>query len=617
MDHRAHESPPFAPGAEPTARPKQAEIIKSNNVFVPDDLATLLRQALERVSGLGPEFSSESGRLRDLSDRLGEGRFHLAVLGQFKRGKSTLLNALLGEPILPTSVIPLTAIPTFVRVGEKLRVRVLYENDNAADEFAPHTGEEAAKILSRFVTEAGNPKNTLGVSSVELFHPAGILRKGVVLIDTPGIGSTFRHNTEATLNFLPQCDAALFLVSADPPVTEVETEFLSQVRSKVTRLFFILNKVDYLDGDELDAALQFFKKILKERAGIEEETPIFCVSARVGLNARAANDPATWAKSGLMEVEKHLVDFLAQEKAAVLRNAVSRKACDVVENVLMRLRLVIRSWQMPLEDLQQRLEVFGRRLAEIARERMIADDVLKGDRRRMHEFLQEQSEELRREARVYLEGVIKEASAVAGEGEVVSETLQARMAGVIPDFFEHQLGVTSELFEKKAAEVLGVHQQRADSLIESVRKAAADLFDVPYHAPESTGAFKMYREPHWVTHKWSSTINPIPPGAIDRLLPSRVRKARVMKRLLDEIHVLVVSNVENLRWATYQSIEQTFLRFGSALDERLADTISATHGAIQAALEKRKAHSQFIAGESSRLQSFVDGLTKIKERIER
>ena len=98
------------------------------------------------------------------------------------------------------------------------------------------------QIPEGFVTEEGNPKNRLGVEEVEILHPAPILQHGVVLIDTPGVGSTFTHNTRSTLNFLPQCDAALFVVSADPPLTEVETEFLKVVKSKVERLFSFSTK---------------------------------------------------------------------------------------------------------------------------------------------------------------------------------------------------------------------------------------------------------------------------------------------------------------------------------------------------------------------------------------
>ena len=89
-----------------------------------------------------------------------------------------------------------------------------------------------------FVTENSNPKNLKGVLQVEITHPAAILRD-VVLIDTPGIGSTYRHNTEATMNFLPQCDAALFVISADPPIMEVEVTFLKEIRSRAAQVFLV------------------------------------------------------------------------------------------------------------------------------------------------------------------------------------------------------------------------------------------------------------------------------------------------------------------------------------------------------------------------------------------
>ncbi len=72
-------------------------------------LVVLLRKAVEAVAEIGPEFAHYGRMLNDLNHRLCEGRFHLAVLGQFKRGKSTLLNALTGEPILPVGIVPLTA----------------------------------------------------------------------------------------------------------------------------------------------------------------------------------------------------------------------------------------------------------------------------------------------------------------------------------------------------------------------------------------------------------------------------------------------------------------------------------------------------------------------------
>jgi len=383
----------------------------ANGSAHPPGLDSPLAKVIDLAASLGSEYAGDAQRLSGLRERLSEGKFHLAVLGQFKRGKSTLLNALLGDAVLPTSVVPLTAIPTFIRSGVARKLIVRFENDRTPETFQFNSAHETESCLAGFVAEDENPKNRLGVEQVEVEYPAPILDKGLVLIDTPGIGSTFRHNTEATLNFLPQCDAALFLVSADPPITEVEVSFLKEVRSKVHRLFFILNKADYLSESERAATLGFLKKVLIEQAGIENEPTVFCVSARNALAARQSNDEKLWAQSGLAEVERHLVDFLAREKAGALHEAIGRKAVDIIAGIQMRLDLEIKSLQMPLDELEERLRVFEQKLAEIEHHRLAAADLSTGDWKRTVQYLEDQAEHLRVKARVYFEGVVEESLA--------------------------------------------------------------------------------------------------------------------------------------------------------------------------------------------------------------
>ncbi len=581
------------------------------------DLRSLLDQAITQMAGLEPALQTERARLSSLRERLEQGRLNLAVLGQFKRGKSTLLNALLGDSVLPTSVVPLTAVPTFIRAGTFLKARVFFENSRPPEEYAAPSTTGLCEFLTRFVTETGNPKNLLGVSHVEVQHPAPILQKGVVLIDTPGIGSTFRHNTEATLNFLPHCDAALFLVSADPPITETEVEFLRQVRVKVPRLFFLLNKADYLSVEERQEALRFFKKVLEEQAGMAPGPTIFCVSARLGLRSRSEHKPELWAVSGLADIEKHLVDFLAHEKTTALAEALSQKAAAVLGDTVMRLRLNIRSLQMPIEELQKRLDIFDRKLVEIEQERVVAADLLTGNLKRMHEFLEKYSETLRAKSREYLGGVVQEAL-VRNEDRILNENaLQEALADVIPGFFERETGVATALFEKKIAETLRPHQERADRLIQSVRKTAAELFDIPYTAPESAEAFEMVDQPYWVTHKWDTAIRPMSEGLIDRLTTAQNRRRRILQRVRAQLGDLVIQNVENLRWAAFQSLDRTFMQFQNELDQRLAETVAATHGAIQAALKKRQEQSESAAGEVRRLESAVTALTEVGAELDR
>lgn len=577
-------------------------------------LAALLTQAIAQVKALGADFAADSHPLETLLDRLAEERFHLAVLGQFKRGKSTLLNALVGEPLLPTSVVPLTATPTFIRAGITPGARVIYQNGRPADTFPVEQTADLTALLARFVTEAGNPHNHRGVSHVEVFHPAPLLRQGVVLVDTPGIGSTLRHNTEATLNFLPQCDAALFLVSADPPVTEVEIAFLQEVQTKVARIFFILNKVDYLDQTDRQLAVQFFENVLREQAGLAGSPLIFPVSARQGLQARQTGDASLWAQSGLAEVESRLQQFLKSEKREVLQTALARQAGDHLATALLKAQLTLRSLQLPLDVLAERRRLFEQTLAGAEQQRLAAGDLLAGDEKRMVAWLEEQAEQLRQKARRYLQTVVEPVLA-AGTAGAIEPAAQAALAEAIPGFFERELGELSRTFDQQVAAVLQPHHQRAGDLIETVRRSAAELFELDYQAVAAAGALIMSQPPYWVTHQWRSTLSPFSPGLVDKLLPARYRQARVRQRLLAQIDRLVMRNVENLRWATLQSLQQTFRRFGLTLDERLRETIAATHGAIEQTYTHRQAHQAAVAGTVAHLEASIAALEATRLKI--
>ncbi|MFB0934967.1 MAG: dynamin family protein [Propionivibrio sp.] len=569
----------------------------------------LLAQAIADYSG-DPSLQKS---LRQLEERLTAGRFHLAILGQIKRGKSTLLNALLGEALVPTSVVPLTAIPTFLRYGPVRKVEVSFQDARPPETFSHEQVAEVSRFLARFVTEAENPGNRLGVAEVEVFHPASILSGGLVVVDTPGIGSTYRHNTEATMAFLSQCDAALFVVSADPPITEVEVDFLRQVRQKVHRLFFILNKVDYLDTAERATALDYLRHVLASQTEAAPEVPIFCVSARRALQAKLEADPERLKASGFEEIEEHLVSFLLQEKAAVLHAAIAHKAAAILDDAAMRTRLTIRSLQLPVEELDARLEVFGKRMADIQHERVLAGDLLAGEKERLHARLEEEIEALRGRAHACLREVVLRAIDRPDGSGASESALQETLAEAIPDFFDRELSLATTGFTQRVAEALRSHQERADALIETLRKTAAELFEIPYHAPDSASAFELTRDPYWVSWKWTSTLSPVPPGLVDRLLPSHLRQSRLRNRILDQIDGLVVANAENLRWSIFQSLDDALRRFAADLDERLADTTTATLGAVSAARQRRQASDEAASKDIEELEA---QLTRVNQACE-
>lgn len=587
--------------------------LKRSPVSFPDPVVEVLPELMSRGMGilheLGTDMEPQERAMTGLLDRLEKGRFQLAVLGQFKRGKSTLLNALLGEEILPSSVIPLTTIPTFIQYGPERRIRVHFMDRKSEEICSSQDADEMNRVLLGYVSESANPKNVKGVSYVEIAHPSPLLRE-VVLIDTPGIGSTHRHNTEMTLNFLPQCDAALFLVSADPPITEVEVEFLRQVREKVVRIFFVLNKIDYLSGPELETALAFLKKVLAESTGIPDEVEIFPVSAKMALSARRKGDRAQLDASGLPRITGHLVDFLAREKSRVLREAMGRKALDLLHDAYLHVNLEMRSLEMPIHDLEERLALFRRKIGEARRERQHAQDILNGDHRRIVELLEEECARLRESSMRHLEEIAS--SAIASSRELDASLVKDAIAQEIPVHFEHVLGEVTGRFDGELVAVLSGHRERSASLVESIRIAASTIFEIPHHTPSSSGHLMLAREPYWVSRRsWSGMLNTISPDLFERALPRSIREQRIRSRIAKEIQTLVINNVENLRWATLQNIDAAFRAFSRDLDEELARTIEATQGAIEAAYMRRREHANGIADRRHQLQEISRKLREL------
>jgi hypothetical protein len=258
--------------------------------FQEDPFLDALDRAERTIVELRRPNNPRATRVAALKARLRHGQFHLAIVGQFKRGKSTVLNALLGAAVLPTGVIPLTAIPTFIRWASRPVIHVHYGNGRSTGLFEVSTVEEIRCVLLRFVAEEKNPRNHLGVDRVDLFFPSSFLEGGLILIDTPGIGSSLAHNTRAAKGVLPECDAALFVVSADPPITEAEIAYLDDVCPRVARLMFVLNKIDHFSILELASALSFLTHVLRGQLSLSAAPPIFCLPAMQAFDAKTAGD---------------------------------------------------------------------------------------------------------------------------------------------------------------------------------------------------------------------------------------------------------------------------------------------------------------------------------------
>jgi len=572
-----------------------------------------LDQASNAVASAIGTNSPLSAQLLALRHRLQHERLQIAVLGQFKRGKSTFVNALLGVPVLPTAVVPLTAIATFIAWREEPLIHVHFTDGRPSEQFTASGPEAIREILSRFVTEEANPENQLGVERVELFCPAAILADGTVLIDTRGIGSTFAHNTAAALRLLPECDASLFVVSADPPITEAELGYLRRLRPKTGRMFFVVNKIDYLSPDDQRAITDFLRKVLTDGSLIDPGTPIFGVSARLGLAARQNQDHDAWKRSGMAEIEKHLVSYLATEKMQSLREAIRRKAADVLSQVSGEVELRAKALQMPLEQLEQKSSEFAETLRSIEAQHLTIGDILSGDRRRLVGDLEARIQSLRENASSRLAGLIDDSLTHAEDAweEKVKSAVGVSIEELFSDAGEHFV----DAFSRQAGDILANHRQQIDALVEKVRRTAAEMFDVTFAPEGDPEAFRLAQEPYWVTERIASTLIPDFRRLIDRLLPGALRRRQRRARVIAETNELIVRNAESLRWAILRGLDETFRAATTQLEEKLGDAITATKGVIEDALTRRRDHSFASEAALDRLGRSIEALAAIREAL--
>jgi len=283
---------------------------------------------------------------------------------------------------------------------------------------------------------------------------------------------------------------------------------------------------------------------------------------------------------------------------------------------VMRLMLQIRSLQMPLDDLEKRLQIFEQELKNAERQRISAQDLLQGDRKRTLLKLEQEAESLRQSSLEHLEKVVDASFTAMKDGDLSEEVVLNALAEEVTSFFQASADEVSRYFGLHVTETLRPHQRRADELIQVIRKAASQLFEIPYHAPESSEAFETKRRPYWVLRKRVPTLPIVVPEEIlDKLIPGNLRVKRLRRRLSRQIDTLVRHNVENLRWTSLQNLNDAFHGFGLTLDQRFQETISATHGAIQAAYKRRKEHSEAIAQDVLRLEAAATELSKICSEI--
>ena len=297
-------------------------------------------RALESLSKVAGELGTKSLRERidrGLVRKLEEDRFHLVVVGEFNHGKTTFVNALLGEQALPVGVTPTTAAIHHIRWAEHREALVV----SAGGERRAIPFDEAKRFA------VGGGASADNVDYLEIGYPAPLLKERILLVDTPGVNDLSLQRADITYSYIPRADAVLFLLDAGQILKESERVFLNDKLLKASRdkIVFVITKWDLLSPDEQREALAYAKNHLST---LVKDPVVFPISAEKAL----AGDRAA---SGIADLVSHLTRFLAEERGRILLDNALGEGLGVAQLLSKGVDARRRSVLMKTEEIDRRI----------------------------------------------------------------------------------------------------------------------------------------------------------------------------------------------------------------------------------------------------------------------
>lgn len=576
-----------------------------------DELADTLRHLSAFALRRGNQGNAD--RVQQLLDKIETQTFNLVVFGEFKRGKTTFINALLGEDLLPSAVVPLTSVVTILRFGPQRQVTVHYLNGRT--EVVP------VERLADYVTERGNPHNQRRVKVVTVNVPSPLLRGGLQLVDTPGVGSVYDHNTEATREFLSQVDGAILLVASDPPISRGECEFLMEMRPHVARLFVVQNKIDQLRPHEAAESLSFTEKVLCDVLG-QGGVEVYALSAREALEAQLAGDDDRLEHSGLRVFLEDLRHFQQHEQAETLLRSVIRNALEVADDERLGLDLERQAMSMSLEEIEAKSRDFRSRREALLTQREDDTTLIRAAARRLiaetlqRDYAQERESrpiELRQRFAAWAaeQSEFSPAELLERGNQFIRETLLE----VLTEWRE----IEESRLEQQLTDILQRFTDRANKALSDVYDLAREVFELPPRSVETIGYLAAPSRFRWQDWRWETRPG-LSGSPLGNLLPgARERTLRALEANLLTEHD---SACGRLRHDFAERTQAAFEDYVRSVDRSLTETIAGIDRAIaraiaqkQRTLEEAGETAQRVDAESFELQGVIDELTTLQTEV--
>lgn len=538
------------------------------------DNARRLRSVLNKLRSLSDP--QRAALVSDLERRLAGGRLRVLLVGEAKRGKSTLGNALLGRDVLPTAVAPQTAVTTTVRGGAPERVEVAFADGRRVS--------PPLEDLACFVTEQGNPFNQRGVVDVTAFVDSKLPAPDMELVDTPGAGSVFDHNTTEAGTALAKMDVAIFVLTADPPISSSERDLLRRASALSVRTLVVINKVDRLSASER-REIELFTADVVNKTVRDAPVDVFPCSAKAGLEARLRHDDdETWASSGVQALTDVLLASIRDSGSADLVTSLAATAERLAEGLLDETTLTLRTRELRAEKRSGQVRRFLERLDAMSSLRAEALAVVGGEALNQRKALDEAAAKVERQLMKQALGVLDRS--VGQSVDVDTAQLEAHGAAALEKFVRSEVDAWREQRAQgldDALQRLSRRQQELlDAAVSDLRGIARETLGVDLHGTAETVRLPASSEFSYTFGPEVSWNQPIT-SAVRHRLPGALGRRRVTARLRSDAERLVAKHIGRSRSDLQRRLEEAVHAITVSVGRTFSQHADRAGAAVQAA----------------------------------
>ncbi len=297
---------------------------------------------------------------------LTSGNVTLVVLGEFNHGKTTVVNALLGEDVLPMGITPTTAVITHLVHGEEPKARI---KPPRQQDFIDLAYEDLGPAIRDVEEDDEEPE------FVEIAYPNAFLDDGLVLVDTPGVNDISRQKVEITYGYVPRADVILYVLDATQVLKKSEITFIRDrlLKANRERILFVLGKVDALNEAEAKEVEAYARQRLETLIGPVE---LFAFSARDALERQKKGEEADDTFQAFRE---YVRQFVREQKEAIVLDSALGGALRVAAMMEQNLAIKRQGYRLEKEDLEKRIAAVHQKLRESRR--LIAENLDRVDER--------------------------------------------------------------------------------------------------------------------------------------------------------------------------------------------------------------------------------------------